>query len=138
MRQTGEGHELVAEEEGFDQFDVRQVVTANVQGVGDELVARAQALRGHAFEELLDREGHHPQVNGVVAALGDDAAPGISEHAREVSSLLDQWRAGGAHDDHAHLLGDGEEGVAHDFQSNRVGRSWLYWIHHLVSMCRLP
>ncbi len=130
-----EGDQAALEEHRPHRLDVGQVIAADLGQVEVPHVAVLHPLRGHALEQLLDGEAHHAHMHRDVAALGDETAPGVGEGRGEVARLLEQRRARRAHDDHAHLLGDGVEPVADDFERHRIGPLRA---HRPVSMRRLP
>jgi hypothetical protein len=105
------GHEEAepaAQEDGRYAGDVRKVGATAVRVVQDGQVAR---LEGHDPERGLDREGHGPEVDGDVRALGQGLAPAIEKGAGEVLSFLDVGGEGRPAQDGGHLLGDGDEDV---------------------------
>ena len=130
----GERDEPVSREDGTDRLHVRQVIPADLREVEEPDVALAQPRRWDPLEELLDRERHHAHVDGNVPALGDEAPVGVGQRRGEVARFLEQRRAGRAHQDHAHLLGDRVEGVADDLERDGMNRG----AHAVVSMTRFP
>ena len=112
------------------------MIAAHLGQVEEPHVAVAQALHGDALEELLDGEAHHAHVDGNVAALGDEPPLRVGQSGGEIARLLEKGRAGRAHDDDAHLLGDGVEAVPDHLEGDGAQRS--AHARPPTSMMRLP
>jgi hypothetical protein len=131
-----EGDETAAVEDRAHRFHVGKVIAAHLGQVQEPHVAIPETLHRDALEELLHREAHHAHVDRDVAALGDEPALRVGERGGEIARLLEQGRARRAHDDHAHLLRDGVERVADDFQGDRAQRGGGRVAHDAVSRSR--
>ena len=70
----GKGEQPAFEEDRPDRLHVGQVIAADLGQVQEPDVARLQALGRHALQELLHREAHDAEMDGDVAALGDEVA----------------------------------------------------------------
>ena len=70
--------EPAADEDGGDAGDVGQVGAAVIRIVEDDQVA---VFESHGGQGGLDREGHGPEVDGDVRALGQGLAVRVEEGA---------------------------------------------------------
>jgi hypothetical protein len=59
---------------------------------------------------------------GSPSPIDDRVALRVEQPDREVERLVDDHVVGGAHQVGLHLLGRGDETVAHDFGRHRIGR----------------
>ena len=59
-------------------------------------------------------------MNGNVLGLCNGIAVNIEQRAGTIAAILDIGRIGGANERSAHLLGDCEKAVLHDFQRNGI------------------
>ena len=74
-----------------------------------------------AADYHLDRLAHGAEVHRHVRGVGDQAAFGVEDRAREVEPLLDVDRVRGGLQPHPHLLGDRHEQVVEDLEHHRIG-----------------
>ena len=109
--------ELAAEEDGGDAGDVGQVGPAPVGIVEDDEIA---LLEGHGPERGLDGQGHGPEVDRDMRALGQRFAVPVEEGAGEILALLDVGGEGRPAEDGAHFLGDGDEDVLEELELDGV------------------
>ncbi len=107
-------------EHGRDQRDVVEVHAAQVGIVDQDAVARLEPLRPVGADGPRHDVGQRAQMRGLGECLGDRAQVAVEERAREVPAGLDVGGVGGAPQGGAHLLGDGQQGVADDLEANRV------------------
>ena len=102
-------------------LDVGQVVAARLGQVHEPDVAGLKFLRRHPFEKFLHRRSHDAQMGRNVTALGNQISCAVGQGRGQITRLAQQGRARRAHDDQGHLLGNGGEGVADDFDGEGVG-----------------
>ena len=115
-------------EQGRDDADVGQMGAADVGVVGDDGIAGVEGLHRENLQGGFDHRRHQPQVEGDMLGLGHQFSFSRIDPGGAVPAVLDVGRKGGPDQGRTHLLGHGLKGVAHHFQSNRVG------LHHF----RLP
>ncbi len=108
-----------AVEDGRDAGDVGQVRSAVIGIVDQDEVA---VLEGQGGQGGLHGQGHGPEMDGDVRALGQRLAALVEDGAGIVLALLDVGGEGGAAQDGAHLLGHGDEEVLEDFELDRIVR----------------
>ena len=117
-----EGGPIVAFTAEIDRCHHRHVgqMRAAVIGVVQHIdIARPHAP-GVARHHRLDRLAHRAQVHRHVRRVGDQAAVGVEQGAREVEPLLDVDRVGGVLQLQAHLLSNVHEQVVEDLEQHRV------------------
>ena len=91
--------------------------------VADEGIARLHVIKRVARQDRLDRTDHRTEMDRDMIGLGDQPAGRIEQGGRAVAALLDVGGEGGADQDRAHVLGDGQEAVAEHLHLDRIEES---------------
>ncbi len=113
---------------GRDDRDIGQMAAARqVWIVADEGIARLHVIKGVAREDRLDRTDHRTEMDGDVIGLGNEPAGRIEQGGRTVAALLDVGGEGGADQDRAHVLGNGQEAIAEHLHLDRVEEPVWRW-----------
>ncbi len=113
-----EGDELPFGEHRPHCLDVGQMISTHLWEVQKPHISLAEAFGRYSSQQLLHREAHDAHVDGDVTTLGDEPAFGVGQRGGEIARLLEERRARRPHHDHAHLLGDCIERVAHHLQGD--------------------
>ena len=93
MRQAErEGDHGAVDEDGADDLDVVEVVTAQGAHVVDQRVTLGEPLERVDLQQLADRVGHGAEMDGDVAALRDQVAARIGYGGGEIAGLAQQRR----------------------------------------------
>ena len=115
----GEDEQLPAREDGEEHGDVVQVGSAAIGVVENDDVPLVdvplEVLHGAAHRP---RHGHH--VPGMVVGLRHHLRRRVEQRAGEVVELVDHRGERGADDRGAHLLDDGAQALADDFEGDGV------------------
>ncbi len=112
--------EHVAVEHGHHHVEVRIVPAAQERVVGDDGVARRDAVQRHVVEDVLHHVGHRSQMSRRVVALGDEPGLRIEDAGGEILAFAHRLGECGAAKRAAHLVRDRDQRVPYDRQRDRV------------------
>ena len=109
-------------EDRHREGEVVEVAAGGVGVVGEQDVARLDAVgRRNARASALTAFGHAADEHRQPEPDRDRVAVGGEQADGEVERLVDDHVVGGAHEVGLHLLGHGDDAVAHDLGEDRVG-----------------
>src|SRR5262249_33645329 len=98
-----------------------EVAAGDVGVVGEKDVARIEVLQAVMGELGFHRVAHAADEHRQSESDRNGVAVRVEQADGEVERLVDDHVIGGAHQIRFHLLGRGDETVAHDFGGHRVG-----------------
>jgi hypothetical protein len=132
----GEADQFVAVEARRIEHDVVEVLAAHLALIHDDDVARREALEAVAFNPVGDRDAEVGEEDRQAAAvLRDHPRLGVDQSAAIVANLVDHHVVGRLRQRVGHLVGIGDDGVAHDLDGDRMG---FVAAHGFTSMMRWP
>ena len=137
---AGERHHLAVVEDRHGEGHVVEVAAGDVGVVGEQDVAGIEVLDAVVRELGLHRVAHAADEHRQAEPDRDRVALRVEQADGEIERLVDDHVVGGAHQVGLHLLGRGDETVAHDFGGHRIGAgtpadamAWLSARHPCVS-----
>ena len=118
----GEADELAVVEAGRIDHDVVEVLAADLALVHHHHVAGREAVEAVARDAVGDRDAEVGEEDRQAAAvLRDHARLRVDQAAAIVAHLVDHHVVGGLRQRVRHLVGIGDDGVAHDLDGDRMG-----------------
>ena len=118
----GEADQLAAVEARRIEHDVVEMLAADLALVHDDDVARREAVEAVARDAVGDRDAEVGEEDRQAAAvLRDHPRLGVDQPAAIVADLVDHHVVGGLGQRVRHLVGIGDDGVAHDLDGDRMG-----------------
>ena len=117
---AGERHQLAVVEDRHREGHVVEMAAGDVGVVGEQDVARLEILRAEMRELGLHRVAHAADEHRQAEPDRHRVALRVEQPDGEVERLVDDHVVGGAHQVGLHLLGRGDETVAHDFGDHRI------------------
>ncbi len=132
----GEADQLAAVEARRIEHDVVEMLAADLALVHDDDVARREAVEAVALDAVGDRDAEIGEEDRQAAAvLRDHPRLGVDQPAAIVADLVDHHVVGGLGQRVRHLVGIGDDGVAHHLDGDRMG---FVAGHSFTSMMRWP
>ncbi len=116
---AGERHQLALPEHRDGERHVVEMAAGDVGVVGQQDVAGIEVLDAVMLELGLHRVAHAADEHRQAEPDRDGVALRVEQPDGEVERLVDDHVVGGAHQVGLHLLGRGDETVAHDFGGHR-------------------
>src|SRR6266540_628522 len=118
---AGERHHLALVEDRHGEGHVVEVATGDVSIIGQKDVAGIEVFYAVVLELGFDGIAHAADEHRQSESDRKGVALRIEEADGKIERLVDDHVVGGAHQIRLHLLGCGDETIAHDFGRNRVG-----------------
>ena len=118
----GEADQLAAVEAGRIDHHVVEMLAADLALVHHDHVAGREAVEPVALDAVGDRDAEIGEEDRQAAAvLRDHPRLGVDQPAAIVAHLVDHHVVGGLGQRVRHLVGIGDDGVAHDLDGDRMG-----------------
>ena len=119
-----EHHQLAPVEIGHVDDDVVEVLPRHRLVVGDDDIARLEAVPSVAPQAVGDDDAEvGDEMRHPADVLADQLAGGVDQRGAEVAHLVDHHVVGGALQVGRHLVGDRRQRVADHLQRDRVERN---------------